>query len=752
MNHNHESSPSPDQTEPKNSDNIVQEETNDIVDKQKDTQEIGEKTLKATSQEKATPTTDEQATENDAQKIGKKTLESIKQVSPPTPKERISTNQLADKFGIDTRDISALLKMKDYKEFGLKMGQGIYFTEKEQEKIATFFKDNLNMQQLAKRLGTSHRDINTLLSTKDYKDYGSKLGQSTFFNKEEQEKIATFFKNNTATKQLAKRIGVNAKDIGALLNIKEYKDFGLKLSLGTYFTEEEQEKIVAFFRDKTSTSQLANKIKVNRTDIHALLKTKGYEKCGIKLGQGTYLTKEEQEKIATFFRDKTSTSQLASRIKVRDDGISALLKMKGYKDYGIKLGLSNYFTEKEQERIAVFFKGRINTPQLAEKIDVPYNNIGALIKTKGYENCGIKLGHSVYFSKEGQETIASFFKNNISARQLAEKIEIPYEDIRTLLKTKDYEKYGAKLGQGTYYSKEEQEKIATFFKENISTKQLAERINIPHHSIGALLKIEDYKDCGLKLIQGIYFNEEEQKKIATFFKDKINLTQLAKEIDSSYPTIDKIVRTYNIQGVKIGNGIYYDKNQQVPEIIEIIEHESPKDSFPETAIRFYLQQAGLNVKKIKPDWMKKEETGRNLEIDMYIEFDNPPPPGIGIEYDGGKWHPNPEYDASKNDIAAKSGIEIIHIREKGCPPLRDDIPCIIRQDRKRSSLEDCIRQVFNMLHIPLPETGIDVSKKGDRAKILELSSDKEIKAKAYKGIQTNDVNRNGADISNTDAA
>ena len=199
---------------------------------------------------------------------------------------------------------------------------------------------------------------------------------------------------------------------------------------------------------------------------------------------------------------------------------------------------------------------------------------------------------------------------------------------------------------------------------------------------------------------------------------------------------------------------------QVPEITDIIEHEASRSSFPETAFRFYLQQAGvkINNKRFRPDWMKREETGRNLEIDIFIEFDNPPPPGIGIEYDGERWHPDPEYDASKNDIAAKSGVEIIHIREKGCPPMRNDIPCVIRQDQKRGSLEDCIKQVFEMLNIPLPETGINVSKKGDRDKIYKLMGKKEDEEKketnAYEGngIQANDVNRDGIRIIGSNVA
>ncbi|MBR2741584.1 hypothetical protein IKD98_02410, partial [Candidatus Saccharibacteria bacterium] len=375
-----------------------------------------------------------------------------------------------------------------------------------------------------------------------------------------------------------------------------------------------------------------------------------------------------------------------------------------------------------------------------------------LRKTKGYEDCGIKLAKGIYFTEEDEKKIATFFKDNKTTTQLAEKIGANPNDISALINTEGYENCGIRLAKGIYFTEEDEKKIAAFFKDKKTTTQLARDSGVHRSDISALINTEGYEDCGIKLDHGIYFTEEDEKKITAFFKDKKTTDQLARENNFRFNS-EEIVQTYGIKGIKLARGVYYDK-EQIAEIVDLVGHESPKDSFPETAFRFYLQQAGLKLsgKRFRPDWMKREETGQNLEIDIYIEFDNPPPPGIGIEYDGERWHPNPEYDASKNDIARKSGVEIIHIREKGCPPMRDDIPCIIKQDRKNNSLENCIKQVFEMLHIPLPETGIDVSKKGDRAKILELSGDKEVKAKAYKGIQTNDINRDGADISKTNVA
>ena len=504
-------------------------------------------------------------------------------------------------------------------------------------------------------------------------------------------------------------------------------------------------------KERISTEQLAKEIKTKYDDVRALLKTEGYENYGLKLGNGTYLTKEEQEIIAVFFKDNINTKQLAQEIKINASDIIALLKTEGYENYGLKLGNGTYFTNEEQERIKAFFKENISTNQLAKKINfVSIADITALLKTEGYENCGLKLAHGIYFTKEEQERIKAFFKENISTKQLSQEIEISAVDIGALLKTEGYENCGLKLGHGIYFIKEEQEIIRAFFKNNKGTRQLAKEIKISPQDIDVPLKTEGYEKCGLKLGNGIYFTKEEQEIIRAFFKDKISTSRLSKEIDSSVETIDKITQAYNIPGIRIKTSIYYDKNQQVPEIIDLIEHESPKDSFPEAAIRFYLKQTGLKVDKIRPDWMKREATGRNLEIDAYIEFDNPPPPGFGIEYDGERWHPNPEYDASKNDIARKNGVEIIHIREKGCPPMRDDIPCIMRQDQKGDSLEECIKQVFEMLNLPLPETGINIKK--DKTKILELAINKKKKANAYKSIKKDSANNDGIIIHNVNAA
>ncbi len=144
-------------------------------------------------------------------------------------------------------------------------------------------------------------------------------------------------------------------------------------------------------------------------------------------------------------------------------------------------------------------------------------------------------------------------------------------------------------------------------------------------------------------------------------------------------------------------------------------------SFPECAFVFYLQQAGIKIEQgIRPDWMKNPDTDRNLEVDIFIPFDNPPPLGIGIEYDGAFWHKDPDYDVKKNSLSRRGGVEIIHIRENGCPELPENIPCILRQDESNEDLSRSIEQLFTMLGIPLSKAGIDI--KRDTKEINDLKN------------------------------
>ena len=201
---------------------------------------------------------------------------------------------------------------------------------------------------------------------------------------------------------------------------------------------------------------------------------------------------------------------------------------------------------------------------------------------------------------------------------------------------------------------------------------------------------------------------------------------IAKENKVCYDTVANIAKNLGIKGKeyrKKGQAATFYSLEEQLDIIEAVEKTIPRTSFPEKAFAFYLKQTGKNIKdNIRPDWMKNPSTNRNLEIDVYIENDNPPPPGFGIEYDGVNFHGEEkvERDSLKNRLARNNGVEIIHIRENGCPELPDEIPCITRKDDNHTNegLKECIEQCFVMLNMPLPETGIDITR--DQSEIFAL--------------------------------
>ena len=136
-------------------------------------------------------------------------------------------------------------------------------------------------------------------------------------------------------------------------------------------------------------------------------------------------------------------------------------------------------------------------------------------------------------------------------------------------------------------------------------------------------------------------------------------------------------------------------------------------SFPEKAIAYYLQLAGLEVEEsFKPEWLGKSE------IDIYL-----PALHLGIEYDGQAWHKSGKKDLKKDLLCLANGVGLIRVREPKCPQISGIGPCYNLPDTKESSLDAAIKFIFETLqeeydvNIP-PEIQVDVA--SHRIKIYEL--------------------------------
>jgi DNA-directed RNA polymerase subunit RPC12/RpoP len=129
-----------------------------------------------------------------------------------------------------------------------------------------------------------------------------------------------------------------------------------------------------------------------------------------------------------------------------------------------------------------------------------------------------------------------------------------------------------------------------------------------------------------------------------------------------------------------------------------------RTSFPEQALFFYLKKlfgSAVNSHKI---------CGRK-EIDVYIEELK-----VGVEYDGRRWHKKPERDLEKNLWCKERGIELIRIREKGCPALDDGTYCISLENGSTGELERAIKKAID--HITRTDHPIVIDIAKDRPQIL----------------------------------
>lgn len=80
-------------------------------------------------------------------------------------------------------------------------------------------------------------------------------------------------------------------------------------------------------------------------------------------------------------------------------------------------------------------------------------------------------------------------------------------------------------------------------------------------------------------------------------------------------------------------------------------------SFYENVIFFYIRTVYPDaIQSYKAHWLEK------MEIDIFI-----PSLNVGIEYDGKMWHKDINRDIRKNLLCKKHNVDLIRIREQGCP-------------------------------------------------------------------------------------
>lgn len=114
-------------------------------------------------------------------------------------------------------------------------------------------------------------------------------------------------------------------------------------------------------------------------------------------------------------------------------------------------------------------------------------------------------------------------------------------------------------------------------------------------------------------------------------------------------------------------------------------------SFPEQAFLYYMKKLPFGaISRYKSNWFVTWDKMVKLELDVYI-----PTLGVGLEYDGDTYHVNAEKDSEKNALCNDLGINLIRVREPGCPAT-ETFGCteIVLKDKSLNTLEDAIRTVI----------------------------------------------------------
>lgn len=117
-------------------------------------------------------------------------------------------------------------------------------------------------------------------------------------------------------------------------------------------------------------------------------------------------------------------------------------------------------------------------------------------------------------------------------------------------------------------------------------------------------------------------------------------------------------------------------------------------SYPEQRVAYFIQQYFPDIiQSYHPDFLK------GLELDIYI-----PSLKIAIEYDGQHYHQNKKKDVQKILMCKQNGIELIRIRESGCPDISEYCKSFTYDFnfKNTTELDNIILELFNYLGIENP--------------------------------------------------
>ena len=160
----------------------------------------------------------------------------------------------------------------------------------------------------------------------------------------------------------------------------------------------------------------------------------------------------------------------------------------------------------------------------------------------------------------------------------------------------------------------------------------------------------------------------------------------------------------NRQKVRFIEGTISNPNWKIKSLPQQIIYEAIVRFFPNATINY------------RPDFMKNPNTGKNLEIDIWI-----PELKVGIEYDGYPWHKKDNKSTLMKQQLFRESTEVVQIHtfvEKGCVIheydkntnyFLDSTSSSNKVIRLYSCLEECINKLLSNLGVNEPSIILDNS-------------------------------------------